>query len=354
MNYTDLEGDYLVAYSDVLRYGGQLYPGNGKDSAAVVVRGSNCFTYWKKDSRRKQEVKELCNFFHLESYGKTGGRIARWLVDEVLVLPYHDTYWHPTYRALAKSGKHWHYSHCDSRQNFWGIEVDIKSAYISSLFAQNSLLYKEGKGYISDNGALDNLKLLTPNLPKWFRLQLLGLLSSWRFTFLARDKSDSNSNELKLKYYYKVSYNAAFNAVHRAILRNYKIMQKIHQIGGQYIRRMHTDSFFLDVDCPEEIENKIWQYIEEKQLKWDIKGCGRCFFFDLNTGFIGNKFVGAPIDVASHMREENIKIDRKSLVPQVVDRYGNIIEASSFQEDEKQENNSVEIPNYQQLELAII
>lgn len=354
MDYTDLEGDYLIAYSDVLKYGGQLYPGNGKDSAAVVVRGSQCYTYWKKDSRRKQEVKELCNFFHLDSYGKTGGRIARWLVEEVLVLPYQNSYWHPKYRGIAKSGKHWHYSYCDSRQNFLGIEVDIKSAYISSLFSQYSLLYKEGIGYIDDNGALENLKLLTPDLPKWFRLQLLGLLSSWRFTFLARDKSNSNGSELKLKHYYKISYNAAFNAVHRAILRNYKIMQKIHQIGGQYIRRMHTDSFFLDIDCPREIEDSIWKYIEERNLKWDIKGCGRCYFFDLNTGFIGNKFVGAPIDVAGMMREEKIKIDRKSLVPQVLDRFGNVIETSTFQERENQKDNSVETLNYRQLELAMI
>ena len=354
MNYIDMVGDYLVAYSDVLANGGQLYPGNGKESASVVVRGKNCFTYWKKDSKRLQEVKSLCAYFGLDPYGKTGSRVARWLIDDVLQLPYQNTYWHPKYRAIAKSGHHWHYCYCDEKKPFYAIEVDLKAAYISSLFALPSLLYKEGHGYLDDNGALENLKVITPELPKWFRLQLLGVLSSWRFTFLARDKANKDSKELSLKYYYKVSYNAAFNAVHRAIIRNYKIMQKIKEIGGEHIRRMHTDSFFLDIDCPPTVENQIWDYIDSKGLHYDIKGCGRCFFFDLNTGFIGNRFVGAPIDVASKMRQEGIKIDRKSLVPQVIDRYGNLIEKSSFSEDGKKQETSVNSLMFEQLTLGII
>ena len=54
------------------------------------------------------------------------------------------------------------------------------------------------------------------------------------------------------------------------------------------------------------------------------------------------------------MREEKIKIDRKSLVPQVLDRFGNVIETSTFQERENQKDNSVETLNYRQLELAMI
>lgn len=45
MYYIDKVGEYHQAYADVLENGGQLYPGNGKDSANVIVRGKYCITY---------------------------------------------------------------------------------------------------------------------------------------------------------------------------------------------------------------------------------------------------------------------------------------------------------------------
>ena len=93
MYYTEKIGSYNDAYLDVLHNGGQLYPGNGKDSANVVVRGKQCITYWEKGSKRHQETVELAKYFNLDPYSKTGGRIARWLVDDCLKLPYQDSLW---------------------------------------------------------------------------------------------------------------------------------------------------------------------------------------------------------------------------------------------------------------------
>lgn len=311
MKYFTLEGDYLSAYHFCLKNGGQLFAGNGKDSANVCLIGQNCFTFWEKGSKRKEEVKALAEYFNLDAEGMTGGRIARWVIDDLIRIPYEGTFWNRTYRDLARQGNHWHYLHCDSKKPFWGIEVDIKSAYFSSLFALPTFLYQPEKGYLYDGGALDNLKELYPFFPKWFRLQFLGCLASWRIFYLCREKSLPNSEELVRKHRNNIKYNAAFNVAHRAILRNYKIMQKIHQIGGQYIRRMHTDSFFLDHDIPVEIELDLWRYIDSRNIKYSVKAFGRAFFWDINTGFIGNKFVGARIDVAEKMRQDNIKMKSK-------------------------------------------
>lgn len=330
MHYTDKCGTYYDAYLDVLENGGQLYPGNGKDSANVIVRGKHCITYWEIGSKRHQETVELAKYFNIEPYGKTGGRIVRWLINDCFKLPYKSTFWQKRYRGLAKKGTHWHYLHVVERERFFGIEVDLKSAYISSLFAGKSLLYQDGKGFIDDNHCLENLMVITPQLPKWFRLQLLGCLASWRISFLCRDKANPASNLLVQKWYHNIEYNAAFNCVHRAILRNYKIMEKIHQIGGEYIKRIHTDSFFLDCDVPREKEEAIWNYLEEKGLEWDIKGCGYSYFYDVNSGFIGKKFVGSALEVSDKMREENIKKKRSSYDDKTMNRFGEIILNSSL------------------------
>jgi hypothetical protein len=319
MQYFDCVGDYLTAYHFTLENGGQLFCGNGNDSANVCLIGKKCYTFWKEGSKRKQEVLELSKYFNIPANGMTGGRIARWLIDSVLCLPYKDTFWGKNYRNLAKSGQHWHYMHCDCNQKFDGVEIDIKSAYFSSLFASPSLLYQNGRGYSNDNNAMELLKDLYPSLPKWFRLQFLGCLASWRTFYFVRDKHNPSNQELVMKCRQIIKYNAAFNVAHRAILRNYKIMQKIHKIGGSHIRRMHTDSFFLDYDIPESVEKNIWDYVNEKNLTYTIKAFGTAYFWDINTGFIGNKFVGGKLDILEKMRRDEVKMKRNQDVGKIID-----------------------------------
>lgn len=325
MNYYDLVGGYVQAYQNVLDNGGQLYPGRGKQSASVVVQGKNCYTYWPEGSKRRREVQELSAFFNLDSHGKTGGRLARWLIDTGLGIPYKGTYWSAQYRQMAKSGHHWHYSYVEPNKHFVGLEMDIKSAYTSSLLAGKSLLYHPSKGYLPDNNALENLSVLLPDLPKWFRLQLLGCLSTWQITFLARSKDPKKSLELELKSYKQIPYGAAFNATHRAIYRNYKIMERIHKIGGEYIKRMHTDSFMLDVKCPRKVAEELKSYILDKGLRLDVKRTGLSYFFDLNTGFCGKQFIGAAIDVMDSMKQANVKMQDTSYPPELVDVYGDYL-----------------------------
>lgn len=307
--------------------GGQLFPGNGKGSANTVVCGRKTIVFWEPDSPKRAQVSQLCKELNLDPYAATGGRIARYLLGEIIQLPYEKTFWNKRYQRLAKSGQHWHYYHVEPWQFFYGAEFDIKSAYFSSLTQSKSLLYVEGKGYVDDSGAMDSLKVLVPSMPKWFRLQLLGVLASWQLKFLSPSNAEEDRGKLVVKTIPKIQYNAAFNCVHRAILRNYKIMEKIHLIGGGYIKRMHTDSFFLSWDCPVSVESEIFSYLESKGCEVSVKASGKAFFYDLNTGFIGRKFVGSKIDVIELMRANGQKMGRTNTPPQVSERFQKYIDS---------------------------
>lgn len=323
--HSEKEGTFIDAYQDVLENGGQLFQGNGKDSPVTVVRGKKTIIYWQKNSRKRGEILQLCSSMNIDPYAVTGGRIARFLLDEILSLPYEKTFWNKRYRSLAVSGHHWHYYHVVPWQFFYGCEFDIKSAYFASLMKSKTLLYMEGKGYVDDGGAIESLSSLIPSMPKWFRLQLLGVLASWQLKFLSPSKKPEDNGKLVIKSIPKIQYNAAFNCVHRAILRNYKIMENIHKIGGEHIKRMHTDSFFLSWECPVDIEAKIFEYLAEKGCEVSVKASGKAFFYDLNTGFIGKKFVGSKIDVIELMRSNGQKMQKTNTPVQVMDRFGNYI-----------------------------
>lgn len=345
MQYIDLVGDYASAYADVLQHGGQLYPGNGKDSANVIVRGKTCYTYWAADSKRKQQVIELCNFFNISPEGRTGGRICRWLLEDLLLLPYQGTFWQKNWRMLAKGGSHWHYATIQPKRFFWGCEFDIKSAYFSSLFSGKTLLWDNTRKWMDDGGALESLKVLNAQLPKWFRLQLLGTLASWKNFFLCRDSSGKNKDSLIYKTRHSIKYNASFNCAHRAILRNYKIMKRVHEIGKEFIMRMHTDSFTLSIECPVDIEMQIFDYLSSKGLECDIKSAGYGYFFDLNCGWVGRKFIGARVEVLEHMREHEVKMKKDAGAMPVLDRFGERLSSSSFdvlKQEKKQKFESLE------------
>lgn len=321
MKYIDFVGNLPEAIELVRTRGGRLYAGKYRDSSHTVVIGNECYTFWSPKSKSRAQVYELCRQFNVPTKGQTGARLARWVIEELIELPFKRTYWDRIYRNVAKSGEHWHYNYVNPNKHFYGVEFDLKSAYFNSLFAGQSLLYSPRLKYLNDNGALERLKDLTPMFPKWFRLQLLGIMASWRYTYMVRPKNMSPNSELITKVSHHIGYGAGFNAVHRAIIRNYKIMRQVHRIGGKYIERMHTDSFLLNIECPENIEQDIHSYLEEKKVETDIKTAGYSYFFDLNTGYVGKSFIGAKVDVLARMRQEQIKMKRDGGYNVVLSKY---------------------------------
>ena len=66
--HSEREGTMVDAYEDVLQNGGQLFQGNGRESAHTVVRGKKTVVYWAKNSRKKAEVASLCRDMGIDPY----------------------------------------------------------------------------------------------------------------------------------------------------------------------------------------------------------------------------------------------------------------------------------------------
>lgn len=295
--YFQYQATYPEALAEFLLSGGLFFPSKTPDAPSTIVRGRSIFTYWPPQSALRAKVLSLALTFGCEHPAPTVGRVCRWFISDFLELPFEGTAWAKSYRALAAKGTHWHYLYVDTRDSYLGVEIDLKSAYFSSYLRGGSLLYSPRYGYLDDGLARDKLVAFLELVPKWFRLSMLGILAGHRMKFCTRGLTTSGTAELLFKSIPKISYGAAFNAAHRAIVRNYKILQKVHSLGGEWVRRIHTDSFFLDAHCPDVQERRIFDYLSDKGCEFSVKGVGNAYFWDVNTGIIGRKYVGAKAEV---------------------------------------------------------
>lgn len=310
MKYEVSEGDYLTALHLFHTKGGRFYPQRGEDSPSTIVSGDKCFTVWSPNSRLLPKCKALCREFGFEWEGQSPGRIARQIIGEIIGLNTKGTSYSDSYRRLARKGEHWHYTYVETGYHPYLLEFDLKSAYFTSLFHGRSLNYHDTFGFQDDSGALDNLKALESILPKFMRLVILGILAAHRNQFYIMDKLDEDSINLKLITHSEIKYGSAFNAAHKAIKRTYEAMKRIHLIGGEYIKRIHTDSFALTVDCPNDVEARIFEFLSKNGYPVTVKAQGSAHFLNLNEGLIGNKLIGARQVVFSEFREKNIKIKK--------------------------------------------
>lgn len=305
--YITKEGDKLDAMEELLTHGGQLYPARHPGSPTVLVRGKNITTYWPKDSAMRGKVILLAGEFGLEPQHQTYGRLCRWYVNHLLQIPYQNTYWHPQYLKLAKSAHHWHYQHIQTGDLGYCFEVDISSAYATSLLRGKSFLYDPYKGYMNDGDALDNFRNSLQLLPKPFRLQLLGELATHKRTFFRRLPDGKGNHIADMVTITKVNYGAAFNATHGAILRLYNDMTRLHEIGGNWIKRMHTDSLLVQADIPAATLEKVISCLVKSGYEYKIKAEGRAHFFDQNCGFVGKRVYGSPRILANHMKSQDVR-----------------------------------------------
>ena len=305
-NITAKTGTWEDALRELEDTGGMLFPGKDSESPTTVVRGKKTTTYWKEGSYKRGELIKLAQefgFSRQDALKLTGGRLARWYINEVLELPYKDTYFGEKYLKLAREAWHWHYLSVTPGSYLFCVEVDLKSAYHSALLTGESLLLSDNGEWLDDNGALSNIKIQTNMFPKWFRLTLLGTMACHRLGFLHRDKS-KDKFEVKYSEQSKISYGAAFNACHRAILRNWRIMKELHEIGGEAIVRCHTDSLLIDMArITGAQEQQIFDKLDEYGLETTVKKAGRTSLKDVNTGFVGRHLIGAKPDVLEFARE---------------------------------------------------
>jgi len=323
--YEERSGGYSAAMSLLLEKGGQLYSGDSKDGCHTVVRGCYVTRFWEGDSAKKGKLIEACNTFGYEAYGMTGGSLCRKIIDDLLELPYKKTSFSNCYRDIAVKGLHWHYQHINTGDNGKCIEYDLSSAYMTQFLRLPSMILLGKDQFVDDGGAMERLRELMTLFPKWLRVQFLGVLASHNRTTITRVMVDGEWT-VKKTVTPSINYGGAFNAAHRAILRVYRLMERVHKMAGDYCIRVHTDSFTLKSSTPRELLSSIFNHLEENEQPLQIKGIGRAFFFDLNEGLIGSKIIGAKPLVGAQLHDIGFKQDREPTDNHIEQTWEGIIE----------------------------
>lgn len=302
--------------------GGQLFPRRGRDGTTTLVIGQQVHTFWEEDSHRYFQCKVLAEDIGFPHENFTPGRLAKYIIRDICGLP--DELGQPDDRILqlARNGFHWHYTHVETGYHPYLLEFDLCQAYATSLAQFGSFCFSMSQPTINDCGSLENLRNLLPSLPKWIRLVMVGVIASHRMTFATMPNRKSGDVSLKFTTIREVKYGQAFNQVHRAILRLYRVCKRLHSIGGIHIKRMHTDSFALSVDCPNAVEQNIFEYLDEQGFSYTCKAQGTAHFLDLNSGIVGRKFIGVPCEVREAIKAQPVPNRRVHITSEQLQRWG--------------------------------
>jgi hypothetical protein len=323
--YQEKEGGYSAALSELLDKGGQLYGGDSEGGCTTVVRGCYVSRYWEPKSAKKGKMIEACQTFGYEPYGMTGGSLCRKILDDIICLPYKNTRFSNVYRDIAIKGTHWHYQHCVTGDHGKTIEYDLTSAYMTQFLRLPTMILLGKDEFSDDNGAMERLREIMPIFPKWLRVQFLGILASHQRTTITREKKDSEWI-IKKTQTPSITYGGAFNAAHRAILRVYRLMQKVHELSGNDCKRIHTDSFLLSQSISISKLQSIFDFLESNEQELQIKAIGRSYFFDLNEGLIGTKIIGCKPMVSTKLKVAKITQTRVLTEPIAEQTWEGIIE----------------------------
>lgn len=311
------KGTFETAQLALSKKGGQLFPARDDDGPFIHVVGSVVTTYWPEHSKRRGYVMELAKQLGFDPNIATTSRLIRFLLDDVMTVPYENTFFDIKWRGLALKGNHWHYLHCIPGKYEYCIEIDLVSAYWTAFTSQPSMLLGQHKTWIDDGGALESFKVLMLGLPKPFRLAFLGSLASWRHSFWTKDKKDPTGASLVLKQRTEIKYGAAFNATHRAILKVWKMMEAIHRLTGSDCVRIHTDGIILDCTNGMKWEAELEDFILGQGFDYSVKASGDTWLMDVNSGIIGRKIMGAHCMVADAARASGIKINLNAPAPEM-------------------------------------
>jgi hypothetical protein len=303
-------GDFQEGCRKVHAEGGQLMPQRSPMHPVVHMRGSRCTTLWPEKSPMRGRVMQLAFQVGYDPHIATSGRLCRHIVDDVLRIPYKETYFEERWQALARGGQHWHYLYAKPGLYNWGVEIDVKSAYWASFMSGKSCLLGNGGKWIEDDGILEQFGIIMDTCPKWLRVSMLGQLSSWRSSFFVADPSKADFYGLEQRYRYNIKHGALFNATHRAIARVYKFMQRLHEILGDKTLRIHTDGIIIDCSNGMGWENELLDEFDKWGFDYSIKGFGHCWITDVNSVVLGQQVRGCKRYIADDMRNAGAKIDK--------------------------------------------
>lgn len=305
-----LDGDFADGCRKVHEEGGQLMPQRSPLHPVVHMRGSRCTTLWPPETPIRGRVAQLASQVGCDPHTATSGRISRHIVDNILEIPYKGTVPEQRWERLARGGQHWHYLYAKPGLYDWGVEIDIKSAYWASFMSGGSCLLGDGGTWLPDDGLLEQFGALMDNCPKWLRVSMLGQLSSWRSAYFVADPAKADYHGLEQRYRYGIKHGALFNSTHRAIARVYKFMQRIHEMLGDNVLRIHTDGIIVDCSAGMDWEHMLLDEFAKWGFDYSIKGFGNCWVTDVNSVVLGKDVRGCKRYIAEDMRDAGAKIDK--------------------------------------------
>ncbi|MDZ8104741.1 MAG: hypothetical protein RM338_03835 [Nostoc sp. DedQUE12a] len=211
------------------------------------------------------------------------------------------------YELLGNSS-HWHHLYLAPQPQGYAIELDIESAHFRALLKQPTLMLcdpgvKSGKPYfISDGGAMQKLRELNPQLPKWFRFRMLEIIGSHELRFYQINPATFSGEE---RCRPALNYGMAFNAVHKALYTVYETKALLANIVGDDLLRSHTDSFCIKAQMTRRAEEEMLAALKERGFEVSCKGIGWAHFWDIDTGILG---LGKPkgyIDEINELRSRD-------------------------------------------------
>lgn len=348
-NYITTEDGFGAALDELYKRGGQMFPAHSPASATVITRGNSVFTFWEPDSPLRAQVRLACRQYGYDPEHATAGRLARWLIKDVVGLDSKQSPAHPRFESLARSGHHWHYTHVETGYHPYLLEFDIRSAYLTSILSGDSLIYDYDFGFTDDGGALDRLNQLCFDLPKFLRMSLIGALASSQMRYAIAVPDGHGGHKLLYKSINKIAYPQTFQAVHKGILRLHRTMGHCHEILGGWCKRIHTDSFAIDPSLPSDIEEVFFDYLSLRDYTVQLKASGSSHFLSLNEGIIGKKAVGSKREVLQAFRSQGIKVKQVLLSEDLLSRWDLELE----DEDDKEPKESLLSSEATQLELSL-
>jgi len=301
-------GSYYDAMEFHRNNGGMLYEPKTIEHHTTIRVGSHTHTFYPPNSYPVAQARQLAKQFGLPDelvIHMTASRLSRWYIDNILRLPYQNTFWARDYQDLAKQGYHWHYLYAEPGRHGHCFEIDLKSAYATAWVNRPSLLFDHRyQRFLKDGGAVNRLKEDLPYLPKWFRLALLGVISGHCMRFKVHKKGASGYYPEE-KIQNRISYGAAFNAAHIAVWKVYNVMQELHKIFGSHVKRAHTDGMIISIDATgDETADIAHEFIREKGFEYSLKASGQTWVKNVGEGICGGKCFGQKQSVLKEAYKE--------------------------------------------------
>lgn len=278
---------------------------------AVIDRNRQLVRYyWHINSSTLPELMEECKTHGFPTNAPSWSRLCKHVFINEIGEGTSGIRIHPFYKGLAEQKWHWHCTRAIPGYFENVSEIDIKSAYAQSILNQPTMYRESRHACRPDNGMMERWREVYPKLSKKLRLAMVGWLSSNMMSTLVPPKPGEMM--LQRKIIYKCYDGGIFNTIHEGLYSLYGMMTQLAHISLQHVPRVHTDSFWVTGDIPNNKLEAMLDLIEDKGYQCSIKGHGDAVIFDLNSAILGGHIIGIPSIAAKQFEKfckQNPQID---------------------------------------------